>query len=147
MRRIRLAALALLAAAVLGAVAWNAGAGPGLSAADSVVVIGDKRFALQLEDMAVNMRSYEGRTVRVAGFTLPLGRNAPWRFAVARNFYCCGTDSYPVGLPCEYARETPETDAWIEVEGTFRIDEQERPYLEIVTLTVKDAPGQREVFS
>lgn len=149
MRKLRLAALAVLAALALGGLAWSVGRSLAGSSSrdDSVVVIGDKRFMLQLEDMAMNGKSYEGRTVRVEGFTLPLARNAPWRFAVARNFYCCGTDGYPVGLPCEYAEEAPGKDAWIAVEGTFRIDSGGRPYLEIATLTVKPEPGQRDVFS
>ncbi len=146
MRNLRYAAF-VLAAALVAVVSWSVGRGLASSAADAVVVIGDSRFALQLEDMAVNRASYDGKTIRLEGFTLPLAKNAPWGFAVARSFYCCGTDSYPVGLPCEYAEKMPARDAWIAVEGTFRIDGENRPYLQINTLTVKETPGQREVFS
>jgi uncharacterized membrane protein YcgQ (UPF0703/DUF1980 family) len=147
MRRKLLIALAVLAALAVGGMSWKIGRGLAVSSADSVVVIGDKRFVMQLEDMAVNAKSYAGKTVRVEGFALPLGKNAPWKFAVARNYFCCGADGYPVGLPCEYSEDMPKKDAWIEIEGKFRIDDQDRAYLEIVTLMVKDTPGQRNVFS
>lgn len=138
----------VLAGAAVGVAAWYAGRGLALRGTDGVIVVGDKRFALQMQDMGVNAHSYVGRTVRMAGFTLPLDKGAPWRFAVARIFYCCGEDgAYPVGLPCEYEAEAPAADAWIEVEATFCVDGEERPYLEITKLTVKDTPGAREVYS
>ncbi len=148
MRRLLLLPAALCAALVLY-LAAGGGLGSVLASAggDGVIVIGDKRFSTQLDDMAVNGKSYAGRTVRLEGFTAPLKAGLPWRFAVVRIYYCCGADGYPVGLPCEYRGDAPGKDAWIEVEGTFRLDGKNAPYLEVTKLTVKDTPGSRVVYS
>lgn len=136
----------LLADGGSGRVRGNDQAAPPF-AADSVIVFRDKLFFTQLQDMAMNADSYAGKTVRMEGFTLLLEEGLPWRFAVARIFSCCGPDGFPVGLPCAHSGETPKKDAWIEVEGIFRVDETNNPYLEVITLTVKDKPGKRNVGS
>ncbi len=146
MRRILLVPAVFLAAAVVY-LAAGGGFASALSGGDSVIVIGDKRFSTQLDDMSLNSQSYAGRTIRLEGFTVPLKEGLPWRFAVVRIYNCCGYDGYPVGLPCEYGGDVPAKDAWIEVEGKFLMDGENAPYLEVTKLTVKDTPGSRVVFS
>lgn len=150
MRKILTLPLAALAAiAIYMMSSEGGGANPAMAPSDvgSVIVIGDKRFLTQLDDMAMNAKNYAGKTVRLEGFTLLLEKGSPWRFAVARIFSCCGPDGYPVGLPCAYSGEIPNEDAWIEVEGKFHVDGKNNPYLEVVKLTIKASPGRRNVFS
>ena len=134
-------------AAVVVFLAAGGSFGSGTVAGDSVIVIGEKRFSTQLDDMTLNAKSYEGKTVRLEGFTARLREGFRWRFAVVRMYSCCGWDGYPVGLPCEYGGGTPEEDDWVEVEGTLRVDDKNLPYLEVVKLTVKETPGNRVVYS
>ncbi len=42
---------------------------------------------------------------------------------------------------------TPKKDDWVEIEGKFRVDKDNNPYLEVIKLTVKAEPGQINVFS
>ncbi len=145
MRRILPVAGIVLAAAVVYAVA--SGGFAAVSATDAVIVIGEKRFSTLLDDMTINAKRYEGKTVRMEGFTALLREGYRWRFAVVRMYACCGYDGYPVGLPCAYDGGAPKEDDWIEVEGTLRLDDANFPYLEVVKLTVKETPGNRVVYS
>jgi len=112
----------------------------------TTIVLEDDVFLMQLDEIYVNSKDYEGRGLKYEGF---IYIHEETTLVVARNYYCCGTDSYLIGLDCEYEGEKPGENEWVEVEGIIRTKELNGdtvPYLEVTKLEVLEERGDENVY-
>ncbi len=115
---------------------------------NGIVIIQDKYFTTQLEDIYLNAQTYAGKQIAIEGFTLLLDDGEfPGKFAVARLFIVCCGPGAPIGLPCSYSEATPQENDWIAVEGIIRVDTNDVVYIDVTKLTAKDNAGNRYVSS
>ncbi len=116
-----------------------------------VVVIEEKMFMNELNDVYLNYDDYDGKPIEYEGFVYndePTGA-----FVIGREYYCCGYDSYMVGFECVYPEgvenKSFEDDVWVKVAGTIRVNREQKgmetPYIEISTIEEKEQEGLRVV--
>ncbi len=113
------------------------------------IIIRDNFFLGQLDDMYINLSSYKGRIIQYEGFIYNLAEeeNAKEPFAVCRKYFCCGTDAYLVGLPCEFDRDIPDNNLWVVVTGILTEDEEgHSPYLKVMDLSILNEPGNEFIY-
>jgi uncharacterized membrane protein YcgQ (UPF0703/DUF1980 family) len=118
-------------------------------AAKADYIIKDNYFVGQLNDMTLNINNYTGKTVRYEGFIyIPEQKVDDMDFVVARKYYCCGTDSYIVGLGCVYEGTNPADNAWVEVTGIIEKragKDGDYPIIKVSNLVVMDTRGEEFV--
>jgi uncharacterized membrane protein YcgQ (UPF0703/DUF1980 family) len=88
---------------------------------EDMLVVGDKMFVGQMNDIYLNPENYIGRAIRYEGFfTFFDDEDTGQRYnCVVRNGPgCCGYDAL-VGLEVEWQGEMPQPDDWCSVEGTI----------------------------
>ncbi|WP_461614795.1 TIGR03943 family putative permease subunit [Clostridium sp. Marseille-QA1073] len=113
------------------------------------IIIRDNFFLGQLDDMYINLNSYKGKTIQYEGFIYNLveEENAKQPFAVCRKYFCCGTDAYLVGLPCEFSGDIPDNNLWVVVTGILTEDEEgHSPYLKVTDLSALSEPGNEFIY-
>ena len=95
----------------------------GCSDSDDTVVISERFFLHEMQEIFFNHQQYLGRTIQFEG----MFRTIPWgdddRFIVMRYHWgCCGEE--PVGLEIDLNNFAPlAQNAWVEVTGTLDIDD------------------------
>jgi uncharacterized membrane protein YcgQ (UPF0703/DUF1980 family) len=110
------------------------------------VKLTDNFFNGMVNEIFVNCKNYEGKTIGYEGFAYLDEDNV---FGVLRKFYCCGTDSYFVGFECELDGEKPKNDTWVRIEGIIKVRETQNgsvPYVKITNLEVTKERGQEMVY-
>ena len=115
------------------------------------IVIEEKMFMLELNDIYLNYKDYEGKVIKYDGFVY----NDEFTKAtvIGREYYCCGDDSYMIGFECEIPKIgeelTLENDKWFDIEGVISIKEGkdgiEYPFVKITNIKEKTEEGQRVV--
>jgi predicted small secreted protein len=88
---------------------------------DDLLVVGDKMFVGQMNDIYLNPDDYLGRTIRYEGFFTWFDNEETGQryYCLVRNGPgCCGYDSL-VGFEVDWSGEQPENDDWCEVEGAI----------------------------
>ncbi|HAG44833.1 MAG TPA: hypothetical protein DCL31_17800 [Clostridium sp.] len=112
------------------------------------ITIRDNFFLGQLDDMYINLSSYKGKIIQYEGFIYNLAEeNAKEPFAVCRKYFCCGTDAYLVGLPCEFNGDIPDNNLWVVVTGILTEDDQgHSPYLKVTDLSTLSEPGNEFIY-
>jgi hypothetical protein len=88
---------------------------------EELLVVGDKMFVGQMNDIYLNPDSYMGRTIKYEGFfTWFDNEETGQRYnCVVRNGPgCCGYDSL-VGFEVDWNGEMPKMDDWCSVQGTI----------------------------
>ena len=116
-----------------------------------IIIIEEKMFMLELNDIYLNYKDYEGKTIKYDGFVY----NDEFTKAtvIGREYYCCGYDSYMIGFECEFPevgeKRTLENDKWFDVEGVICINRDENgmeyPFIRITSIKEKTEEGQRVV--
>lgn len=111
----------------------------------NAIILTDKLFLPQLDDIYYNSGEYVGKIVQYEGFiyNIPDTNN----MVVARDFYCCGFDSSLVGLECIGSEEKFENDEWVTVTGKIVLSDKYEyvtPVLEVISL-VRSKEGERIV--
>lgn len=105
----------------------------------------DQFFVTMLDDIFINLNTYKGSRVTYEGFvyTQPDFNNE--FFVTARTYFCCGTDSYIVGLECVYDeslkdKSFPSDNAWIKVSGIINseIDVNGNEYPRLVIDSIEE---------
>ncbi|MCL1975124.1 MAG: hypothetical protein FWG61_03040 [Firmicutes bacterium] len=115
------------------------------NAAD-IIVIKEKMFIAQTNDITLNARSYEGKTIEVEG--MYFGYFDPYsereyNYVQRRSPGCCGNDGM-VGYEILYDGEMPEINDWIEVIGQIevvQVENKDAVRVRVSQLTVKDERG------
>jgi predicted small secreted protein len=101
---------------------------------DDLIVVGDKMFVGQMNDIYLNPDDYLGRTIRYEGFFTWFDNEETGQryYCLVRNGPgCCGYDSL-VGFEVDWSGEQPEDDDWCEVEGA--IDTYEEDGLDYIVI-------------
>jgi hypothetical protein len=101
---------------------------------DDLLVVGDKMFVGQMNDIYLNPDDYLGRKIRYEGFFTWFDNEETGQryYCLVRNGPgCCGYDSL-VGFEVDWAGEKPEDDDWCEVEGA--IDTYEEDGLDYIVI-------------
>ena len=115
------------------------------------IVIEEKMFMLELNDIYLNYKDYEGKVIKYYGFVY----NDEFTKAtvIGREYYCCGYDSYMIGFECDFSENKEkiilENDKWFDVEGVISIKKGENgieyPFVKITSINEKAQEGQRVV--
>lgn len=94
-----------------------------LLAAEKTINIKEKMFAGQIDDIYLNNKEYEGKTVNIAGMYMPLeirGKKSQLIYRYGPGG-CCGNDAL-VGILFEWSGALPKKEgAWIEITGKIKI--------------------------
>ena len=106
----------------------------------SEVVIGDKLFVAQTNDIYLNAEDYFGKTIRYEG----IFKQAMWSetedmlsYVIRYGPGCCGYDG-EVGFEVVWDGTWPEEDAWCEAIGVLEVYEQDgRAYLRMALSSLK----------
>ena len=117
------------------------------------IVIGEKMFMNELNDIYMNYKEYEGKVIEFDGFVY--NDEPTSAMVVGREYYCCGDDSYIVGLQCR-PKEGSENitftnDIWVKVTGTVKlvadenVEDMSYPIIEINTIQETEE-GERVVY-
>lgn len=110
------------------------------------ITINDNYFVGQINDFYINYNMYVGKTVSYEGYIL---YSANDEIGVVRNYLCCGTDSYPVGLEClNYTGEKFNENEWVKVTGKIITQQDEQgifPSLTDVKIEKLSVRGQETV--
>lgn len=113
----------------------------------SIIKLTDNTFMRKLDDIYTNYTKYENREITYEGFVyIDSGT-----LVVARMYNCYGTDSYLVGLECQYDGEIPTANEWVKVTGMIAIttDEEtkeEYPYIKVSSLETMQERGNDRVY-
>ncbi len=111
------------------------------------VYIKDNYFVGQINEFYMNYNMYIGKKVSYEGYILysPAGQ-----IGVVRDYFCCGVDSYPVGLECnQYNGDKPNENEWVKVTGTLSTatdDQGVYPVLKDAKLEVMQTRGEQTVY-
>ena len=116
-----------------------------------VIVISERMFISQVNDIYMNRQGYLGRTVKIEGIFVRSEQDGNWYNFVGRNGpNCCVNDQGFIGLEVSWDRnqETyPEHNSWVEATG---IVTEESPgsyvYLDLISLTELQRRGREQVF-
>ncbi|MBR1540499.1 MAG: hypothetical protein IJ629_04970 [Clostridia bacterium] len=104
--------------------------------------ITDNYFIAQTNDVYLNYKEYEGKTVRMEGYFYVYqdyltGENY---YAVVRNSPgCCGNDGL-AGLDIKWDGEYPAVNAWIQVVGKISKYSEEDPTPVILVSSLEETP-------
>ena len=117
-----------------------------LANAADVIEIREKMFIAQTNDIMLNARSYEGKTVKVEG--MYFGYFDPYsereyHYVQRRSPGCCGNDGL-VGFEIIYEGEMPEINDWVEAIGkveVVKVGNDDSARLHLSVLTVKNERG------
>lgn len=114
---------------------------------ESAIVISEKMFLTQIDDIYFNFDLYEGKTVVVEGMYnnfYAVDGETLFPVVYRRGPGCCGNDGWG-GFYLSYTGTFPETDEWIRVTGTpvIKTDELgfQMLFLEVSSLEVKEDRG------
>jgi len=115
--------------------------------AESVIEIKEKMFIQQLDDIFVNLKQYEGKTVKLQGFMYNFNDEFDgntYHYVIRKTPGCCGDDG-TAGLEIEWNKEYPADNEWVEAEGIIKsVNENgmgEVPVLELTRLDVMQERG------
>ena len=116
-----------------------------------IIIIEEKMFMLELNDIYLNYKDYEGKTIKYDGFVYI--DEFTKATVIGREYYCCGYDSYMIGFECDFGENKEkmilENDKWFDVEGIICInkgeDGMEYPFVKITSIKEKAEEGQRVV--
>lgn len=111
------------------------------------VYIKDNYFVGQINEFYMNYNMYIGKKVSYEGYVLysPAGQ-----IGVVRDYFCCGLDSYPVGLECnEFNGDKPNEQEWVKVTGTLSTATDGQgvyPVLKDAKLEIMQTRGEQTVY-
>ena len=110
------------------------------------LVVKEKMFMAQIQDVYLNSRQYEGTQIEYEGFiyNIPESEN----FVVAREYYCCGYDSYFVGLECLKDKKEYDDNTWVKLVGKIKLETvngKQTPLVEVISIT-ETKEGERVVM-
>jgi uncharacterized membrane protein YcgQ (UPF0703/DUF1980 family) len=120
-----------------------------------VVVIREKMFATQINDVYLNAEDYLGKTIKLEGIfkSEQYTENGEQYCFVVRygTGGCCGADAN-IGFEVAWAKEKtqayPSAESWVEAIGELRVDEEAGKYLylDLASLNVLNKRGKETVF-
>jgi len=122
------------------------------AAAADVIEIKEKMFITQINDIELNARSYEGKTIKVEGMYFGYFdsySDRDYNYVQRRSPGCCGNDGV-VGFEIFYDGDMPAENDWIEVLGKIEIrmvGNNERVVLRADQVTIKDERGKEFVIN
>jgi len=129
---------------ILALAAFFAGCG-NRSDDDGIIVIGDRFFIHQVQDIFMNTQQYLGRTIRYEGIFRIL--NWPpeyiyYHFVIRYAASCCTRE--PIGffirLP-DYLYPIPPDNAWVEITGVLEIYDYTVPMINAISLIEMEERG------
>ena len=102
---------------------------------EEIVVLSDKLFLINLDEIYANYKKYEGKYLQIDGFVF----NDPGsgNIIVGREYSCCGPDNFLIGLECEDSNVEYKNDTWIRATGIIKVVEDKENKLNpiIISLT------------
>ena len=125
-------------------------AGEENSAKGDIVVIKEKMFVAQINEIYVNRADYLGRTLRYEGFfqsyTDPCNDNTYYS-VIRKGPGCCGTDGN-CGFEVLWDKEYPAPEDWVEVTGVLeQYEEAGTAYLRLALLDWERKPEGKRVVT
>lgn len=119
---------------------------------DDVILIKDKLFIAQTNDIYLNPEEYMDKTIKWEGIYTEITNpetNEIYRFVIRNGPGCCGYDG-TAGFEVLYEGELPNKDDWVEAVGKIEMVEEEgQEFLAIrlSELIVLDARGEETVIN
>jgi len=109
-----------------------------------IIEITDKLFVEQINDIYLNVKSYEGKTVKLEGLIYTSSNETEiYTFVVRNTPGCCGDDGL-AGLEIIYSDNIPVDNEWVEVIGKIELEEYmgtTLPILRLSSMEVKEEKG------
>lgn len=130
----------------LSALVWLSGCSAQAQPTDDTVVISEKLFIAQTNDIYINTADYLGKTISYEGLfkaTYWEGLNQNYYYVIRYGPGCCGYDG-EAGFEVVWDQGWPEEDDWCMVTGvleTYTEEGQEYLRLALTSLTVLDERG------
>lgn len=119
---------------------------------DNVVLIKDKLFIAQCNDIYFNTEDYMDKTIKWEGIYTELtspDTNETYKFVIRYGPGCCGYDG-TAGFEILYDGDMPKKDDWVEAVGKVEMieeDGQEFLAVRLSKLTVLDVRGEEYVIN
>ena len=107
---------------------------------DDVVVITERFFVMQMTDIVINHRNYEGRTIQMEGLFREIQGLTRDFYVVMRYAVCCEIKPFWFEVSLN-GFEPLENDAWVEVIGTLDM-QTGLPVLQVTSLTELEERGE-----
>jgi uncharacterized membrane protein YcgQ (UPF0703/DUF1980 family) len=122
---------------------------------DKALVITEKMFVGQVNDVYLNTKVYLGRTIKLEGIFKSeqySGRLDPFFYVVRYGPGCCGTDSnagFEVKWDGNRMKQYPTAESWVEATGVLKIGQDgsaQYLYLDLISLDVLSKRGAEYVI-
>lgn len=116
---------------------------------NNIFDIKEKMFIQQTSDVYLNLKQYEGKTVRLQGFIYNYidteWKNQEYHYVMRTTPGCCGNDG-SAGFEIVWDKEYPKDNEWVEAIGVIKsVDEGDYmgtiPVLYLTSLEVKQERG------
>lgn len=111
---------------------------------ENIIEIKEKMFIAQCNDIYLNPKDYEGKTIKLEGIydesTDPETKEK-FHFVMRNGPGCCGNDGV-AGFQFKYSGSMPKVNDWVEAIGTIEtVDENDYVILNVTKLTVLKVRG------
>lgn len=122
---------------------------------EGVLVIKEKLFVQQTNDVYFNIEDYLNTTVRYEGMFQTYqnsNTNETEYYVIRYGPGCCGIDAeagFEVRWQNQVPQPLPEENAWVQVEGvigSFAYGRQSIPYVQVTSMVVLDKRGAEYVY-
>lgn len=119
------------------------------------IVIRENMFVTMIDDVFTNADNYMGKNIQITGYVYRYPDDDPDNclFAVLRDYFCCGTDTYPYGIDCLYDGDKPAAEEWVTVTGaleTYFSESTQNTYyilnVKQIAVLPEDQWGERVVY-
>jgi uncharacterized membrane protein YcgQ (UPF0703/DUF1980 family) len=126
-----------------------------LSQKKDVIIINEKMFLAQVNDVYLNTEDYLGKTIKLEGVfkSEQYSEDAePYCFVIRYGPGCCGTDGnagFEVKWDEDQTQPYPAVESWVEATGVLKIEEDGNSqylYLDLSSLDVLSRRGAEMVF-
>jgi uncharacterized membrane protein YcgQ (UPF0703/DUF1980 family) len=122
---------------------------------DGVLVIKEKMFIAQINDVYLNFEDYLGKTIKLEGIFKSeqfYDDMDPYRFVLRYGPGCCGTDGnagFEVKWDKDRIQPYPAVESWVEATGILKIEKDGNDqylYLDLSSLNVLSKRGAEIVL-
>jgi uncharacterized membrane protein YcgQ (UPF0703/DUF1980 family) len=121
---------------------------------NDVIVIKEKMFISQVNDVYLNTEDYLGKTIRLEGiFMNEKYHEEAYCFVIRYGPGCCGFDSnagFEVKWDKSREQPFPAADSWVEATGTLKLysedDSSQYLYLDLASLNILSKRGAEVVW-
>ena len=102
---------------------------------EDIVVLSEKMFLINLDEIYANYKNYEGKYLQLDGFIFNIHETG--NPLVAREYSCCGPDNFLIGVECEDTKVEYSDNTWVRAIGKIKIVEDKENKLNpiIINLT------------